>query len=224
MESFTYSPIDLEGPTSRLLQLHAGTESSKITCTLFDAWLDPNIVIPYEALSYTWGDTRKTNAIEVNGRSLGITANLHVALQHLRLDDEDRIMWIDAVCINQDNVEERGHHVKQMARIYQLAERVVIWLGPSTTGSDLLMDCMQGLQRMSIDYACHDWKASDPRWQQMWSEVRLWTEKQKRKLWSLFSLGSGLEEFGSCKKSRLRGRQWWFVVRWQCRPASSPSF
>jgi ankyrin repeat protein len=172
MERFTYSPIDLEGPTSRLLQLHRGFGSNSIRCTLFDAWLDPEIVIPYEALSYTWGGTDKTAIIEVNGRHLAVTANLYSALKHLRLQEEDRIMWIDAVCINQEDPEERGHQVKYMAKIYKLAERVVIWLGQSTIGSDLLMDCMKGLQQMSIDYACHDWKSSDPRWQQMWSEVR----------------------------------------------------
>jgi len=174
-EPFTYSAIDLEGlegPSFRLLRLHSGTIQTPIHCTLFDAYLNPELIIPYEALSYTWGGTEKPNSVILNERSFDVTANLHSALQHLRYENEERILWIDAICINQENLEERGHQVSHMGRIYKLAERVIVWLGPAAHMSDLIMDAMECLQRMSRGYACHNWNARDPRWQDMWREVR----------------------------------------------------
>lgn len=83
----------------------------------------------YEALSYTWGSAHKQYDIEISGNTLPITENLHLALQHLRHPEEDRILWIDAICIDQDNVGERGHQVRQMASIYERVVRAIIWLG-----------------------------------------------------------------------------------------------
>jgi hypothetical protein len=80
MESFTYDPIDLEGPAFRLLRLLKG-EGGVIQCELFQAWLRQcENAISYEALSYTWGSPEISDSIEVNGRSLGTTLNLYSAL------------------------------------------------------------------------------------------------------------------------------------------------
>jgi hypothetical protein len=143
MVVFTYTPIDLGGPAFRLARLRRGS-SLDIHCELFEAWLyQDTYIIPYEALSYTWGDTKRTARITLNGRSLLVTENLYTALLHLRSSSEDRIMWIDAICIDQDNWEERGHQVQLMGDIYQQAERVVVWLGRGTEATDIAMHCMQ---------------------------------------------------------------------------------
>lgn len=63
-----------------------------------------------------------------------------MALLALRQTDEDRLLWIDAICIDQDNDKEKGHQVGQMRQIYENAEQVLIWLGPSNRGIDSLMD------------------------------------------------------------------------------------
>jgi ankyrin repeat protein len=170
MASFRYEPIELEGPAFRLMRLLKGNSVESIQCELFDAWLPPvGGGMPYEALSYTWGGTEKPMTIEIGGGEMNITRNLHLALQHLRLEDSDRILWIDAICINQDNIKERGHQVRQMADIYKKAEGVVIWLGNSTDEIDLLMKSMKRLQEESYNHPCHDWKHSDPRWMELWS-------------------------------------------------------
>jgi hypothetical protein len=61
---------------------------------------------------------------------LSITANLESALRHLRLSDQQRTLWVDALCINQSDITERGSQVQLMADIYTAVSRVLIWLGP----------------------------------------------------------------------------------------------
>ncbi|KAI1455534.1 HET-domain-containing protein [Annulohypoxylon moriforme] len=83
----------------------------------------------YDALSYTWGGLQKTNEIGVDGQTLGITRNLYMALTKLRSPTESRCLWIDAICIDQGNVQERNHQVQMMKRIFSTASSVIIWLG-----------------------------------------------------------------------------------------------
>lgn len=104
----------------------------------------------YMALSYVWGDPSKKKEIFVNGRSVQVTANLEAALQALR--DFPRIiqgfrLWIDALCINQDDLVERSVQVGNMRNIYASAWQVVIWLGPESQGSDLAMVAIKWLSQ-----------------------------------------------------------------------------
>ena len=86
----------------------------------------------FEALSYTWGDERQRETIIVDGKRTSITKNLHSALVHLRDAHRERILWADALCINQDDLTERDEQVKKMGMIYTKARRVIIWLGEGT--------------------------------------------------------------------------------------------
>ncbi|KAI1211976.1 HET-domain-containing protein [Annulohypoxylon truncatum] len=83
----------------------------------------------YDALSYTWGDLQKTHEIAVDDQTLGITRNLYMALMKLRSPTEPRCLWIDAICIDQGNVQERNHQVQMMKRIFSTASSVIVWLG-----------------------------------------------------------------------------------------------
>lgn len=87
---------------------------------------------PYEALSYHWGSPEKTAIIHCNNHEIPITASLHDALQELRLPYAPRPLWIDALCINQVDVEERNKQVRRMRDIYKNAYRVMVWLGKET--------------------------------------------------------------------------------------------
>lgn len=86
----------------------------------------------YDALSYTWGDETLQETIIVDGLCTIITKNLYLALVHLRDPVRRRLLWIDALCIDQDNPEERDEQVKNMGSIYSKAQHVVIWLGEQT--------------------------------------------------------------------------------------------
>lgn len=83
----------------------------------------------YEALSYVWGDPRSVCSILVNEKAFPVTHNLFLALKHLRLPYNERKLWVDAICINQEDVEERSQQVQIMQKIYWRARRVIVWLG-----------------------------------------------------------------------------------------------
>ncbi|KAF2758401.1 HET-domain-containing protein [Pseudovirgaria hyperparasitica] len=86
----------------------------------------------YEALSYAWGDAKDVEWITCQDRELKVTRSLYNALRHLRLQDKSRMLWADAICINQSDVPERSSQVTQMLRIYQTAKTVIVWLGPDS--------------------------------------------------------------------------------------------
>lgn len=90
----------------------------------------------YEALSYVWGSSERSHTLHIDEKSLPITANLYEVLLRLRDKMIERILWIDAVCIDQTNIEERGEQIQYMAEIYSKANRVIVWLGEAADNSD----------------------------------------------------------------------------------------
>lgn len=84
----------------------------------------------YECLSYTWGDQAADKRITINGQQFKVRKNLFNALRRLR-QEKPRTLWVDAICINQADVEERNAQVSLMAFIYGRATRVLVWLGQS---------------------------------------------------------------------------------------------
>ncbi|GAB1210369.1 hypothetical protein APSETT445_009161 [Aspergillus pseudonomiae] len=90
----------------------------------------------YEAISYVWGDLNDCQSISLEDCDFPVTANLHTALLHIRDPYIERIIWIDAVCINQKDLKERGEQVRRMAEIYIRAKSVIVWLGNSAHYSD----------------------------------------------------------------------------------------
>lgn len=125
------SMYDLLGSSQfRVLILQPGKDFEQVQCRLVT--LDFNDSPEYEALSYAWGDPAQTHSILCNGRKVGIPENLHAALWHLRHSDKPRIVWVDALCIDQQDLDERGHQVKLMKEIYSRASKVTVWIGKET--------------------------------------------------------------------------------------------
>jgi hypothetical protein len=114
----------------RTLTLHPGTDSDIINCTLDVVNLKDRT--PYKALSYTWGPPSETKEITIDGSVVSVRENLYQALYHLRYPTTTRRLWVDAVCIDQSNNDERNWQVSQMSRIYATAHEVLIWLGKET--------------------------------------------------------------------------------------------
>ncbi|KAI0863795.1 heterokaryon incompatibility protein-domain-containing protein [Xylaria cubensis] len=87
----------------------------------------------YDALSYVWGDPNVREHILVcNGHSVKITANLWSALQDIGTKWPEKRLWVDAICINQENTPERNHQVGMMGDIYSTAKEVIVWVGGQT--------------------------------------------------------------------------------------------
>jgi hypothetical protein len=140
MSEYNYQPLDHPTIEIRLAILQPGTEADSIEIILQHTCLDQNLV--YEALSYTWGDGSITTSISVDEKMFQVRKNLESALRHLRQVKECRILWIDAICIDQSNLQERNQQVGRMREIYQMAKRVLVWLGPRADDSDLAMDAI----------------------------------------------------------------------------------
>ncbi|EUC49898.1 hypothetical protein COCMIDRAFT_1312 [Bipolaris oryzae ATCC 44560] len=97
----------------------------------------------FVALSYTWGDPADKKAIVINGEVVRVQANLEAALRVLRSKKPMRSgyrIWVDAICIKQEDLAERSREVRRMRMIYGLAADVVIWLGPEAEDSNKAMD------------------------------------------------------------------------------------
>ncbi|PVH67327.1 heterokaryon incompatibility, partial [Cadophora sp. DSE1049] len=140
----------------------------------------------YEALSYEWGDAKTTWAIVLNGKRKLIRENLYQALLHLRNQDTIRTLWIDALSINQCDIQERNQQVQEMHRIYSRASIVLIWLGleNDTTGPafDLLKrggvrnfrgSVLKMVDSARAEYSESQWEAladlcDRPYWNRVW--------------------------------------------------------
>lgn len=97
----------------------------------------------YEAISYTWGDPTTEQEISLNGKMLFVTTNCLQVLRRLRLSDQLRLVWIDAICIDQSTLQERNHQIRLMSRIYRAASNVVIYLGEGNEATDRVMEILR---------------------------------------------------------------------------------
>ncbi|KAK2759764.1 hypothetical protein FQN54_002498 [Arachnomyces sp. PD_36] len=147
--SFTYSP--LPNGKFRLLSIFPGTSP---VVTMDDYSLDnpPK----YVAMSYAWGKERTERAFFCNYRSFAISAHVQSALNNLSLaldrlnkvkpeENQARLVWIDALCINQEDETERAIQVAKMQTIYSRASQVPVWLGPAENDSDMLIEKLDEL-------------------------------------------------------------------------------
>ncbi|RYP77989.1 hypothetical protein DL771_000848 [Monosporascus sp. 5C6A] len=147
----------------RLLNLLPGKGASKIACTLTTAGLSDNPT--YEALSYTWGNPKfPWHSISLNGKDFSVRDNLFWALLYLRHPTEERTLWVDAICINQEDAQEKSSQVKRMGRIYSQASQVAVWLGRSTSGSSLSIELLHEISESpeSSDEAIWEMITSKP--------------------------------------------------------------
>ncbi|KAF2195059.1 hypothetical protein K469DRAFT_517853, partial [Zopfia rhizophila CBS 207.26] len=112
----------------RLVTVYAGSSGDLIRCSLATASEDQ--MPSYEALSYGVNqDDYQT--ILLNGTAWYVTKNLAVALSYIRHSDRDRVVWIDALAINQADVPERNAQVIRIPTIYSRASSTLVWLGPA---------------------------------------------------------------------------------------------
>jgi hypothetical protein len=143
---YQHSPILKNGFRLALLE-PAETENDTIRCRIVST---TDFTRSYEALSYTWRNPDFTWVdIMVDGRLYSIPGNLHEALQFLRLRDHERVLWIDAICINQRDMEERRHQVALIRDIFQYASRVCVWLGQEDESSRTAMQFIGKLGQVS---------------------------------------------------------------------------
>lgn len=124
---FLYLPLLAHSPLIRVIRLEPGSFDSPIQYRLHHVDLDTRP--KYEALSYVWGNPNATIPIKLEAHGFPVTKNLERALRYFRYPDTARILWIDAICIDQKNIPERNQQVQRIGRIYQSATKVILWMG-----------------------------------------------------------------------------------------------
>ncbi|KAI1658542.1 HET-domain-containing protein [Daldinia decipiens] len=145
----------LEGTDIRLLSIVPATDhilpgTDHIECLLHQIPLEEVAPRPFSALSYVWGDVTDKRTILLEGERFQVTRNLFIALGGIREGPEDLYLpgdyyWIDAICINQEDAEERSQQIQRMSDIYRIGCSV-IWLGPTHEIS------MKGSSKSQISY------------------------------------------------------------------------
>ena len=134
-EDFVHQPLDLETKTIRVLRILPGKSGSVIRCELTHQPLRDD----HTCLSYAWGDEHDPKTILVNGKKLTIRRNIFDFLHLARKHKLRHQLWIDAICIDQSNTNEKNHQVRQMGQIYQQARLVLIWTGAILSWNQLMI-------------------------------------------------------------------------------------
>lgn len=139
--AYHYSSLSPGNGNIRLLRLlpnrdrNAGIECQLLNYSLKSSQGHHQENHLYEALSYVWGDPKETLPILIGKHSFDVTINLHSALSRLRNHSLERVLWVDAICIDQNNHNEKEDQIRSMANIYGQANRVVVWLGDDADDS-----------------------------------------------------------------------------------------
>ncbi|RAQ56945.1 hypothetical protein COH20_009279 [Aspergillus flavus] len=153
MSSDLYKSVPLEPNATRMVRLLPDKETNaEIKCELFtyDLTGAEGGKHLYEALSYVWsgdeeGSAEKHKEIILHGHTVPITANLHAALVNLRDHQLERVLWVDAICINQDDMDEKNQQIPLMRTIYAQADRVIIWLGEAFEDGDKALEIIRNI-------------------------------------------------------------------------------
>ena len=111
--------------------------TTKLACAL-TVW--PVSEAPsYHAISYAWGDKRLTTNVSMNGKELEVTINSDYALRQSQWHGRVQYIWIDSICIDQVNNNEKGHQVEMMGDIFRNASHVLACVGSHADASELVM-------------------------------------------------------------------------------------
>lgn len=182
---FQYGRLDPEKREIRLLEVSPGRPGNKIVARLFTASLDD--CPSFEALSYTWGPPHPSYDISINGfKTFPVGRNLRKALDDLRQPDTARILWTDAICINQKDTAEKQHQVRLMRVIYASAQTVCAWLDYNAQPLDVSFDDLPYLgDSITLDsYAdqTYWYPVADifrnPYWNRLWIQQELILAKE----------------------------------------------
>lgn len=146
-QKYVYERL-VEPDSIRLVELQpAESTDEQVSCKLTHVRLSESS-LEYEGLSYAWGDLRRTRVVLCDGSYICVTANLKSALRRLRHRSAPRLLWIDAISINQKDIDERSQQVTLMVQIYSRARQVVIWIGKADSHRDRLLEAIAEIDPM----------------------------------------------------------------------------
>lgn len=139
--NYQYLPFKAGGDEFRLLEVFPDQFDAPIRCRIVQCSLNDAPV--YAALSYLWGNPSICDCIIVDDEEFPVTTNLRRALQQLRRNSIKILLWVDAICIDQNSDIEKSVHVPKMSLIYHDADYVLVWLGLHAHGSQRIMKMLK---------------------------------------------------------------------------------
>ncbi|KAH6719484.1 heterokaryon incompatibility protein-domain-containing protein, partial [Leptodontidium sp. MPI-SDFR-AT-0119] len=170
---YQYTPLP-DPDHIRLLTLQPRSDGIQIKCRISHEKVTSVDVVSYEALSYMWSGPENPETIQLEGQQHSVRENLWQALSHLRLPRDPRVLWVDAICINQSDIEERNQQVARMSRIYRCASQVIIWLGLADEQTEAAFSTLKPIHRHSlIDFNVQEYRnverlLSKQYWSRLW--------------------------------------------------------
>ncbi|ORY14944.1 heterokaryon incompatibility protein-domain-containing protein [Clohesyomyces aquaticus] len=182
----------------RLLILNPGTEDEPTECYL--EHYPVGSAKPYLALSYVWGSTENPGSILLDGCTFQVTANLGAFLKSIRHEFSTQVFWIDALCINQQDVQEKGHQIRLMKRVYEGASQIVIWLGEPDQNT-----------KPAFDYLKHNY-SEEEEWSSAMGRLRIESEQVIKEIPP--EALDGIQD--------LLARPWWTRI-WVYQEATAPA-
>ena len=193
---YPYAHLNIDRREIRLLKLLPGRNEEPIRCTLERCSLDDGP--EYIALSYMWGEEDGDCITLDDNNRFQVTRNLFHALHSLRLHDTAVTLWVDAICINQSDIAERGNQVRLMKDIYSRAQEVWAWVDIEIPVRDPILHLLEKLSERAEHGLGDDVSAWDtmvelfknPYWDRLWIQQELVCSRK-------FSV--------YCRKTRLDG-------------------
>ncbi|KAH8197453.1 hypothetical protein TruAng_008384 [Truncatella angustata] len=177
----------LVDPTSefRVLRLEPAQHGEPISGNL--ETVAGNVRPHYSALSYTWGPKSDGKVITIDGHAMAVTSNCESALRHIRKTGESTMIWVDAICIDQENIPEKGAQINQMREIYTQASDVIIWLGDQLADASLAFETLRHISELGKYNAqeatsrtvgtAEGWQAVENLFRREWFE-RIWVVQE----------------------------------------------
>jgi hypothetical protein len=146
MSAYSYQP--LPSGAIRVLYIIPG-DTTRIQAKLEILKLQKGFFRPaYNALSYCWGEATSTHDISIGNAILRVRSNLHRALLRIRQNAYRLPIWVDAICINQEDESEKVKQIRLMPQIYSTAKCVIIWLGEESTCTKPAAELLKRVERV----------------------------------------------------------------------------
>ncbi|KAF2137712.1 uncharacterized protein K452DRAFT_235310, partial [Aplosporella prunicola CBS 121167] len=151
-DQFCHEPLDLSTRSIRLLNIDGISDDGFVQCTIRTYNRD-DTNCSYRALSYAWGPEEPSGSILLNEKPFRVRENLLLFLQEAITSHSEarRSIWIDAICIDQENISEKNHQVRQMADIFRNAVAVFAWLGPSKEDYNELSEFLEEIETTHLN-------------------------------------------------------------------------
>ena len=159
MAPYPYKPLSHELPEIRLLQVQQSrSKTAPVCCSLNTVSLSDNP--NYFALSYVWGEPNFDEQIFIDGTATAVTKALLEPLRNIRDVFGTVLLWVDALCINQQDTNEKNQQVQLMKEIYSNAATVISWLGRKERAFDEAFDLLQRILDASSKYGPDEFDAA----------------------------------------------------------------